>query len=138
MRKELNRNRFIYAGIIVVLIVVGLATRTHPTYFPNFIAEYGGDTLWAMTAYVGFAFLWQKSSILRVILFSLGFAYFIEISQLYQADWINDIRNTTIGALVLGHGFLWSDMMCYSVGIFSFAGIEYFAFNNTKIKNARK
>ena len=43
--------------------------------------------------------------------------YGIEISQLYQAPWIDATRATRLGGLVLGHGFLWSDMVCYSVGI---------------------
>ena len=49
--------------------------------------------------------------------YALSFSYCIEISQLYQADWINAIRGTTLGALVLGHGFLWSDILCYTVGV---------------------
>ena len=48
---------------------------------------------------------------------ALIFSYSIEISQLYQAPWINAVRNTKIGALALGHGFLWSDLICYTVGI---------------------
>ena len=34
----------------------------------------------------------------------------VEESQLYHASWIDSIRGTTLGALVLGHGFLWSDL----------------------------
>ena len=41
----------------------------------------------------------------------------IEISQLYQAEWINNIRHTTLGGLILGQGFLWSDMVAYTVGV---------------------
>jgi hypothetical protein len=48
---------------------------------------------------------------------SLGLAFLVEISQLYHAPWIDSIRQTTLGALVLGFGFLWTDLVCYSVGI---------------------
>jgi hypothetical protein len=41
----------------------------------------------------------------------------VEISQLYHAPWIDSIRQTTPGGLVLGFGFLWTDLVCYSVGI---------------------
>ena len=44
-------------------------------------------------------------------------AYLVEVSQLYHAPWIDTIRQTTLGGLVLGHGFLWSDFACYSVGV---------------------
>ncbi|MDO4536447.1 MAG: DUF2809 domain-containing protein, partial [Clostridium perfringens] len=38
-------------------------------------------------------------------------------SQIYHAPWIDSIRNTTLGGLVLGFGFLWSDILCYTIGI---------------------
>ena len=41
----------------------------------------------------------------------------VELSQLYHAPWIDSIRHTTIGGLILGFGFLWSDLACYSLGV---------------------
>ena len=40
----------------------------------------------------------------------------VELSQLYHAPWIDSIRQTTLGGLILGFGFLWSDLACYAVG----------------------
>ncbi|WP_373330910.1 ribosomal maturation YjgA family protein [Salmonirosea aquatica] len=51
--------------------------------------------------------------------------YCIELSQLYQADWINTLRSTRLGGLVLGFGFLWSDLVCYFVGTLLGVGLEY-------------
>ena len=48
---------------------------------------------------------------------ALSFSYLIEVSQLYHAPWIDSIRATTLGGLVLGFGFLWSDIACYTVGV---------------------
>ena len=48
---------------------------------------------------------------------SLCYCYSIEISQLYQARWINHIRHTLIGSLILGEKFEWGDMLCYTIGI---------------------
>ena len=48
---------------------------------------------------------------------ALVFSYLIEISQLYHAPWIDAIRSTALGGLVLGFGFLWSDILCYTVGV---------------------
>jgi Protein of unknown function (DUF2809) len=50
-----------------------------------------------------------------IVLLVLAFA--VEVSQLYHAPWIDGIRSTTLGGLVLGFGFLWSDLVCYLVGI---------------------
>jgi Protein of unknown function (DUF2809) len=58
-----------------------------------------------------------QSTFKTSVLYTLLFTYCIEISQLYQADWINAIRHTKLGGLVLGFGFLWSDLLMYSIGI---------------------
>jgi hypothetical protein len=47
------------------------------------------------------------------------------MSQLYHAPWIDSNRGTTLGALVLGHGFVWSDLACYAVGVGLGASIEF-------------
>lgn len=54
---------------------------------------------------------------LRLGALALAFSFCIEISQLYQAHWINAIRQTRLGGLVLGHGFLWGDLVSYTLGV---------------------
>lgn len=119
--------RWIYLAITFIIILAGLASRKYSDILPEFIAEYAGDTLWAAMVYFGIRFLFPSVTILKAATISLLFSYFIEISQLYQADWANAIRNTTLGALVLGHGFLWSDMVCYTVGVVVSAALDYYA-----------
>ncbi|EGW38049.1 hypothetical protein DOT_3993 [Desulfosporosinus sp. OT] len=55
---------------------------------------------------------------------ALLFSFSIEISQLYHSQWIDSLRMTRIGGLVLGYGFLWSDLVSYTVGIGSGVLIE--------------
>ncbi len=62
-------------------------------------------------------FLFIKQSLKWVIIVALLFCYGIEFSQLYQAVWINNIRHTVLGGLVLGEKFLWGDMLSYTIGI---------------------
>lgn len=45
------------------------------------------------------------------------FAVLIEVSQLYQAARITAWRETFMGKMILGHGFLWSDLVCYAAGV---------------------
>ena len=45
------------------------------------------------------------------------FCFVIELSQLYHAPWIDGLRHTRLGGLILGYGFLWSDLICYAVGV---------------------
>jgi len=62
-------------------------------------------------------FLFPKAKTRTIALVSLLVCYAIETLQLYQADWIINIRSTTIGHLILGQGFLWSDIIAYTFGI---------------------
>jgi len=39
------------------------------------------------------------------------------LSQLYQPPWIHRLRDTTLGALTLGFGFKWTDLLCYAAGV---------------------
>ena len=34
-----------------------------------------------------------------------------------HAPWLEALRRTTLGGLVLGFGFLWTDFVCYATGI---------------------
>ncbi len=48
---------------------------------------------------------------------SLGFTWVIEFSQIYHAVWIDSIRETRIGHLILGSTFNAPDLLAYAVGI---------------------
>src|SRR5580765_4710908 len=111
------RNRLFYFFIVAVIVILGLSSRRYSYALPGFIAEYAGDTLWAMMVFFIFRIIFISLSTFRIAVMALVFSYLIEISQLYQADWINSLRGTRLGGLVLGYGFLWSDIVCYSVGV---------------------
>ena len=44
-------------------------------------------------------------------------SYCVEFSQLIRWPWLVEFRSTTIGHLMLGQGFLWSDLIAYMIGI---------------------
>jgi glycopeptide antibiotics resistance protein len=111
------KNRIVYFVTTLVVLVIGLLSRKFMWIFPKPIAPFIGDMLWAMMVYFGFRSLFPKLDILKSLLLAILFSFSIEISQLYQANWINNIRATTLGGLVLGHGFLFEDLISYSIGI---------------------
>lgn len=111
------KKRAIYFSITLLTILLGLASRKFMFIFPDPIAPYIGDALWAMMVYFGFRFLLPNGTCLKTLLLAFIFSYLIEFSQLYQADWINQIRATTLGGLVLGYGFLVEDLISYAIGI---------------------
>lgn len=119
-----TRNRIIYSLIILIVIGLGLGSRASPNPLPVFIVTYAGDTLWALTAFLMIGFIFPSLPTIRVAIIALLFSYFIEVTQLYHAPWINEIRQNRLAALLLGRGFLWSDLMCYTVGVAIGATIE--------------
>ncbi|HDR7623679.1 TPA: DUF2809 domain-containing protein [Bacillus mycoides] len=112
-----KRNRLLYAVFTIVVIILGLSSRKFAFALPDLLNDYLGDALWALMIFVGFGFLFPKIETKKLAFISLIFCYGIEISQLYHAEWIDSIRATTLGGLVLGYGFLWSDLVAYTIGV---------------------
>ena len=129
MLKE--RNQIIYFVFIVVVMILGLGSRYYTDYLPKWIHLYFGDILWALMIFLIFGFLFKQKHTLWIGTASFLFSFAIEFSQLYQASWINGIRGTTIGGLVLGHGFLWSDLFAYTMGIGTGILLEKRLFTNS-------
>jgi hypothetical protein len=112
--QTMQRNRQIYIALILVTIAVGLFSRSG--YVPEPITPYAGDILYTTMYFFIVGFLFPTMSARKVATLSILFCFGIEILQLYQADWIENIRSYRLGGLILGHGFLWSDLLCYSLG----------------------
>lgn len=112
----MRRNRILYLILTIITIILGLLSRKVQG-LTQIISSYSGDALWALMVFFLFSFLFNKKSTIFILVISIIFSYGIEISQLYHAPWIDSIRATTLGGLILGFGFLWSDLICYTVGI---------------------
>ncbi len=111
------KRRIVYLLFAVVTMLVGLASRRFRQHLPSFLGEYSGDVLWALMLFLVVSFVLAGRPLFQRCIISLVLAFAVEVSQLYHAPWIDGIRNTTLGGLVLGFGFLWSDLVCYLVGI---------------------
>ncbi len=118
--RSMTRNRIAYLILVFFMIGVGLLTRS--SYLPEmmrggFITMYAGDALWAAMVYFMLCVVFPKLSPVKIAVIALSFSFAVEVSQLFQQDWLNQIRDTRIGKLVLGRGFLWSDFLCYTAGV---------------------
>lgn len=96
---------------------MGLGSRRFGARLPNFVAVYAGDTLWATAAFLMLGLVLPRASKWAVALMAMSMSVLVETSQLYKAPWIDSIRRTSLGGLVLGHDFVWSDLACYAVGV---------------------
>ncbi|GAB3892356.1 ribosomal maturation YjgA family protein [Spirosoma agri] len=111
-----HRNRFVYGALTIIILLMGVVSRRFFGDIP-FVKNYVGDGLWALMVFFGFALLIARWPIRVVALAALLFSFSIEVSQLYHAPWIDSVRATRLGGLVLGFRFVWSDLLCYSLGV---------------------
>ncbi|MGN1401302.1 MAG: DUF2809 domain-containing protein [Bacillus sp. (in: firmicutes)] len=121
----ISKKRVRYFIIVVLVMNLGLASRVFSGALVPSLAIHEGDALWAMMVYYGCRFLFVQKSHFFTAVLSLIFSFCIEFSQLYQADWITVIRGTTLGALILGKGFLAADLARYSTGILLAFAIDW-------------
>lgn len=111
------RNRLLHALLALAVVAAGLLWRSGLIPLPAWLSNNGGDALWALMVFLGFGFLFPRGATWIVALLAMTFSWGVEFSQLYHAPWIDAIRATTPGKLVLGNTFAWPDLVAYTVGI---------------------
>ncbi|AFS79048.1 hypothetical protein DUF2809 [Gottschalkia acidurici 9a] len=121
-----KRNSLTYLTLAITIMILGLSVRHFSTYLPKWINLYLGDILWATMIFFLLGLIIKNKETKYVAAIAVLFTFSIEISQLYHSQWIDTLRQTRIGGLVLGYGFLWSDLFSYTIGIGIGALVEKF------------
>lgn len=123
----LKNARLFYLLVTILVVAIGIVSRKI-----NGIPLFFGDVLYAMMVYFGCRLLFINTN--YKIILPLLFCYFIELQQLCQVSWLLKIRQTTLGHYALGQGFLWTDILCYTVGIFTALWIDKFLLKLNRYK----
>jgi hypothetical protein len=119
-----RRSRATSLVLALLVVALGLASRSKALPWPAFFAAYAGDTLWALLVFLLVRFLAPTRPSLHVAAAALAFSFTVEVSQLFHPPWLDALRRTLPGRLVLGAGFLWSDLVCYSAGVLAGLGLD--------------
>lgn len=98
--------------LLFLIIALGLLSRK-----VSLLPQETGDALWAMMVFCLMRIVMPKAGLLKVSLMALAISFAVEFSQLIRWQWLVDLRSTTVGHLVLGQGFLWKDLVAYTIGI---------------------
>jgi hypothetical protein len=101
-----------YALWMALTILLGLASRKFMVLGPA-----PGDVLYATLLYWGVRFLAPMRPHRHAMAAALALSVGVELSQLLHTPWLDALRATRLGGWVLGHGFLWGDLVCYGVGV---------------------
>jgi len=108
------KKRIYYFLIFLLVIVLGFISRSE--WVPTLIYPFLGDAVYAIMIFFLIASLAPNQSSSYYFSVGLLICFGIEFSQLYQAEWIQEIRQHKLGALILGTGFLWTDLIAYLCG----------------------
>lgn len=117
MLKNNRRSRPIQVLILIIVIAAGLASRKYPQMFPSCLGKYPGDALWALAAFVLWGLILPQTKTMKIAGLAFLTSFLDELSQLYHAPWIDAIRVTAIGHIILGFSFSWYDILAYTAGI---------------------
>ena len=117
-REKARKLRICYLSGTVVLIALGLLSRR-----VKFVPAACGDALWAMMVYCCFRIVLIRKPLVISAAAALIASFAVEFSQMLKPDWLVKIRSTFLGHMLLGQGFLWSDLLAYTIGIAVVYGI---------------
>lgn len=120
MRRKRRRSTLL--GLTVALVLLGLLSRR--PFAPAVVRTYWGDVLWGSLFFLLFALLWPTQGSRRLAACAAATTCAIELSQLYRAEWANQLRASQLGGLLLGHAFSWSDLACVLLGAASAASLD--------------
>ena len=119
-----HRNRAVYALLVALTIVVGLASRHFAFLLPPWLAKNAGDVLYAVMAYWLLGFCFPRLSPAYTALAAALFCFGIEFLKFVQAPWLVAARHNRLGMLVFGSGFHVSNLVCYTLGVLAALLIE--------------
>ena len=118
------RTRLPYLALALLTIVLGLAVHLRGGWITPDARDVLGDGLWAAMIAWWVGAIVPGASLRTRLAVALGVCFAVETSQLYHAPWIDALRGTRVGHLVLGSDFDARDLLAYSLGVLTAAAIE--------------
>ena len=120
------RSRALLLPLMVLVVALGLGSRSAAARdsLPRFVTDYAGDALWTVMVYLCLVFALPRLPVRLAAAAALGLSVLVELSQLVHTPWLDGLRAHRLAALVLGRGFLASDLVCYTAGTGLAAGVD--------------
>jgi hypothetical protein len=110
------RARAVYAAVLLAVIAAGLTSR-YPGLLPWPVAKWSGSVLWAAMVYLLVCLVAPRAVPNAKLIAALAIACAVEISRLYSAPRLDDLRLSTAGTLLLGRIFSPWNLLAYAIGI---------------------
>ena len=111
------RRRVGYAALALLTIAAGLALVRTRAALPAALADKLGDALWAAMMFWWVSAAMPDARPRTRALAAVGVAWAVEASQLLRVPWLDALRATRLGHLVLGADFDAGDLVAYAAGV---------------------
>jgi hypothetical protein len=121
---EARRHRIRSAALAATTIAVGLVVHRANLGLNPIARDMLGDALWAMMIFFALGTVFPRARWTTRAAVALAICAAVETSQLYHRSWLDHLRATSLGHLVLGSGFDPRDFLSYALGVALAAGAE--------------
>jgi hypothetical protein len=119
-----SRSRAGYVAAAVATIALGLLVHLRGAMLWPAVRDVMGDALWAAMIAWWVGALVPRAPLLQRCAAAYAICAVVEVSQMYHAPWLDALRATVLGQLVLGSGFDARDLAAYALGVGAAALIE--------------
>ena len=117
MLGPLSRRRARYFVLAMGTIAVGLIVHFYGSVLPPDVRDILGDALWAMMIVWWMGVAAPRVPLRTRALASLTICVAVELSQRYHTPFLDALRRTAPGHLVLGSGYDPRDFLAYGAGV---------------------
>lgn len=113
------RARISYALLTCATVLLGLLSRSRAAGPLRTLPAWAevGDALYGSMACFGLGVLAPRLRLRSRAVLALAWCWGIELSQAVHLPWLEHLRRTRLGGLVLGRGFVPWDLLAYVLGV---------------------
>ena len=119
-----RRRRGVYVGLLLATVMTGFAVHMHGHFLGGLVRDVLGDALWAAMIVWLLALVLPSATTRTIAIGAIVVCVLVELSQLLRAEWLDDVRGTMIGHLVLGSDYDTRDLFAYGAGVVAAALLD--------------
>lgn len=123
MLRVSRRTGFLLAALLTM--ATGLLVYRYGAGLGRAVQDVSGDALWGMMIAWGMGALLPQLGVAARAMLAYGVCLAVETSQLIHVPWLDAVRATKLGHLILGSDFDGRDLLAYAVGVLVAFALEY-------------
>ncbi|MDF1836794.1 MAG: DUF2809 domain-containing protein [Planctomycetota bacterium] len=108
--------RMRYGASLMLVLALGIASQAANGTGWNWVARQLGGAFYVLAGVFLVLFLWPRCRTVWVCLGVLLATVLVEFAQLWHPGWLQALRGTRPGGLLLGSTFHWADFPYYFLG----------------------